>query len=251
MPEGVPLGPPVDARLALRPERQTIEGRYVTLVPLDTAHAPALYEHLCEPSNSAVWTYMPVENENFTSLSRFTEHIAQLSVSEDPFFYALIPKQDLPSDGAAGTVKAKAGRPVGYLSYLNIEPAHRCTEIGWVTFSPALQRTTAATEALALVMQHAFEELRNRRVEWKCDALNAKSRRAAERLGFVYEGLFRKHRIVHGRSRDTAWFSVVDDDWEEGKVGAALEMWLDPGNFTDGRQVRTLEQVRQELRGGQ
>ncbi|RYP27109.1 hypothetical protein DL767_007806 [Monosporascus sp. MG133] len=251
MSEGVPLGPPVDARPALRPARQAIEGRYVTLAPLDTAHVPALYECLCGPSNNVVWAYMPIPNENFASLSEFTEFIAQLSASEDPFLYTVIPKRDLLSEQDAGTVRAKAGTPVGYLSYLNIEPAHRCTEIGHVAFSPALQRTREASEALALAMRHAFVELRNRRVEWKCDALNAKSRRAAERLGFVYEGLFRKHRVVRGRNRDTAWFSVVDDDWEEGKVGAALEMWLDPGNFADGRQVRTLEQVRQELRGGQ
>lgn len=248
MSERPPVGAPVDPRPAQRPERRDIEGQYVTLTPLDaSSHAPALFEQLCGPSHSVVWTYMPKPSSgDFDSLSQFIEHLEPHQASTDPVFYTIIPKRDLP-----GTSGAKAGTPVGFISYLNIEPAHRSVEIGFVTFAPAaLQRTTEATEVLGLMMRHAFEGLGYRRVEWKCDALNRPSRRAAERLGFVYEGLFRQHRIVRARNRDTAWYSVTDEEWADGGVGAALEKWLDPENFKGGKQIKTLEQIRAELRGG-
>lgn len=242
-----PLGAPVDdPRPAQWPQRQDIEGRYVTLTPLDAAtHGPALFSQLCGPARAAVWAYMPTSGDEVATPAQFAAHLESQQRSTDMVFYAIVPKS--PPSPHGGT-----GKPAGFVAYLNIAPAHRSVEIGYVTFAPApvLQRTTAATEALGLMMRHALEDLRYRRVEWKCDALNGPSRRAAERLGFVYEGLFRQHRIVRGRNRDTAWFSVTDGDWTDGAVGAALASWLDPANFRDdGGQVRSLEQIREGLRG--
>lgn len=254
MSSGGSVGPPVDPRPARWPERQPIEGRYVTLAPIEASHAPALYEQLCGAGlspevRSAVWRYLPGVKEGFETQAEFTEHIAQLPESRDPFYYTvLLPKAS--ADEKADDDGTKPGTPVGYLAYLNIEPGHRSVEIGWVTFSPALQRTRAATEALALAIEHAVQNLGFRRVEWKCDALNTRSRRAAERLGFAPEGLFRAHRIVRGRNRDTAWYAIVDDeDWVRGRVGAALKAWLRPDNFrADGSQVKKLEEIREQLR---
>lgn len=137
--------------------------------------------------------------------------------------------------------------PVGVAAYLNIEPAMGSVEVGGITFAPALQGTVAATEAMYLMMAHVFDDLGYRRYEWKCDALNEPSRRAAERLGFRYEGLFEQHRVVRGRNRDTAWFSITDVRWEL-SVKSALEAWLEPDNFSgDGRQRRRLHEVRAAL----
>jgi RimJ/RimL family protein N-acetyltransferase len=130
---------------------------------------------------------------------------------------------------------------------MNIVPSHRTIEIGHVLFSPVLQRTTAATESIYLLMKHCFEDLNYRRVEWKANDLNEPSKRAALRLGFVFEGVFRKHMVVKGRNRDTAWFSVTDDEWEGGVKGG-LEKWLENANFDEsGLQLRKLEEVRASL----
>lgn len=129
------------------------------------------------------------------------------------------------------------------MSYLAIVPEHGSIEIGNIMFGPALQRTTAATEAIFLVAGHAFDDLGYRRLEWKCNALNGPSRRAAERFGFVYEGTFARHRVVKGRNRDTAWFAITDERWPG--VRRAFQAWLAPENFdADGRQRRALEAVR-------
>ena len=240
----------------------------MTLAPIEASHAPALYEQLCGAGlspevRSAVWRYLPGVKEGFETEAEFTEHIAQLQESRDPFWYTVLLAKASADEGAkkAGTnpgtdadtdTGTGTGTPVGYLAYLSIEPGHRSVEIGGLTFSPALQRTRAATEALALAVEHAVEALGYRRVEWKSDALNARSRRAAERLGFAPEGLFRAHRIVRGRNRDTAWYAIVDDaDWVRGCVGAALKAWLHPDNFhEDGSQVKKLEEIREQLRRG-
>jgi RimJ/RimL family protein N-acetyltransferase len=127
-------------------------------------------------------------------------------------------------------------------SYLRIEPAQGSVEVGHLQFSPLMQRTPVATEAMYLMMKHAFE-LGYRRYEWKCDSLNAGSRRAAARLGFTFEGIFRQAIVYKGRNRDTAWFSVLDSEWPA--LDAAFQAWLDPGNFdTDGRQRRSLAALR-------
>ena len=128
-----------------------------------------------------------------------------------------------------------SGKAVGYASYMRIEPVHRVIEVGSILYTPRLQQTTLATEAMYLMARHVFEDLGYRRYEWKCNALNAPSRRAALRFGFTFEGIFRQHMIVKGRNRDTAWFSMLDSEWPVRK--ANFERWLDPSNFgADGRQ---------------
>lgn len=138
---------------------------------------------------------------------------------------------------------------MGIITYLNIVPEYRSIEIGHVLFSPLLQRTTAATESIYLLMKHAFEDLHYLRVEWKANDLNEPSKRAALRLGFVFEGVFRKHMVVKGRRRDSAWYSVTDDEWflkGKGSVKDALVKWLDASNFDgEGRQRRKLESFRE------
>ena len=147
------------------------------------------------------------------------------SASEDPLFFAIL---DKPSCA-----------PAGYACFMRIEPAHRCIEVGSILFAPSLQRTRGATEAMYLMARHVFEDLGYRRYEWKCNTLNEPSRRAALRLGFTFEGVFRQHMIVKGRNRDTAWYSMLDHEWPARK--AAFERWLDPGNFDDqGRQKSPL-----------
>jgi len=151
--------------------------------------------------------------------------------SEDPLFFAI--------------VDAASGRAAGIGSYLRIGPASGSIEVGHLQFSPRLQRTPAATEAMQLMMCNAFE-LGYRRYEWKCDALNAASRRAAERLGFRFEGVFRQATVYKGRSRDTAWYSIIDQEWPG--LERAFRMWLEPGNFDhDGRQRRSLADCREEV----
>ena len=131
------------------------------------------------------------------------------------------------------------GDAVGYASYMRIEPVHRVIEVGSILYTPRLQRTIGATEAMYLMARHVFEDLGYRRYEWKCNALNAPSRSAALRLGFTFEGIFRQHMIIKGRNLDTAWFSMLDSEWPQRK--AAFERWLDPSNFdANGRQRQSL-----------
>jgi RimJ/RimL family protein N-acetyltransferase len=134
------------------------------------------------------------------------------------------------------------------VSYLRITPEFGVIEIGHIWFAPGLQRTTAASEAIYLLARHAFDDLGYRRVEWKCDALNAASRRAAERFGFTFEGVFRKHQIVKGRNRDTAWYAITNDQWPA--IRAGFQSWLSPENFDrDGRQIRPLGELTARGRG--
>lgn len=267
-----PLGAVLsDPSPAATPKRHTaLQGRYVSLEPLDaTKHAASLYAALCEhPSTRTTtdgsawpgWAYLPVGP--FASQADFTAQIEAYSAMTDPFFYAVVAKRDIlskPSAADSTTTTTTAGTAVGWLSLLNIETAHQSVEVGHVAFSPVLQRTVESTEAFYLVIRHALEDLGNRRLEWKCDALNAPSRRAAARLGMTYEGTFRKHRIVRGRNRDTAWFSIVDDEWfgeggrgdeEMGGLRGTFVEWLGEDNFDEaGAQRRTLEEVRAAIRG--
>ncbi|EFX01831.1 gcn5-related n-acetyltransferase [Grosmannia clavigera kw1407] len=224
---GLPIGPLVDATPATRPSHTTLAGRLVTLVPLDAeAHGAALFAATAGPGQDALWLYMG--DGPYASLDTFREALRQKAASLDPLFFTIISN--------------KTREPVGYASYLRIDPANRAVEVGNIMFSRALQRTAAATEALFLLARHAFDVLGFRRYEWKCNALNAPSRRAAERLGFVFEGVFRQHMIVKGRNRDTAWFSMLVDEWPARK--AAFERWLAPENFDDeGHQRKTLERI--------
>lgn len=227
-----PLGPVVPEKTVPFPPRRTLDGKYASLVPIDASHAPALFAHLGGEANAHLYTYMPIPP--ILTLEGFETQINEWIASKDPQFYAIL-------SGPSTDPKAEA---VGVMSYLNIVPSSRRIEIGWIMLSEALKRTTKATEVFYLSMKNAFEELGYDRVEWKADNLNAASLGAAKRLGFVPEGTFRKHIIVKGRRRDTAWFSVTDDEWPVVKAGA--EAWLDEGNFDEnGKQKRGLKECRE------
>jgi RimJ/RimL family protein N-acetyltransferase len=173
-----------------------------------------------------MWTYMPYGP--FASLDEHQAWCRQMAASDDPLFYAII-------DSASN-------RAVGVASYLRIEPMLGAIEVGHIAYSPLLQRTAAATEAMYLMMRRAFAELGYRRYEWKCDALNQPSRRAADRLGFTFEGTFRQAIIYKGRNRDTAWYSVIDSEWPDLK--ARYEAWLAPSNFDEkGVQRQSLGEL--------
>jgi len=220
----------VDAAPARRPERIALTGRHVALRPLDPeADGARLYPALHGPEREALWRYL--SPSPFESEAGFLDYLRGLGATPDPFAYAI-------ADPASG-------EPLGWLCLMRIEPAQRVVEVGNILFAPRLQRSPAATEAVFLIAAHAFETLGYRRLEWKCDDLNEPSKRAALRLGFTYEGLFRQHMIVKGRSRDTAWFSMLEAEWPRRKL--AFEAWLAPENFdAAGRQRRSLADVREE-----
>ncbi len=221
LPEtAMPIGPRVDASSAKRPGRTTLQGRLVTLMPLDpVAHGDTLYEETHGDGKDQLWRYL--FEGPFPDRAAFDIHLRRQAASEDPLFFTIL---DRASKSAAG-----------YAAYMRIEPAHRVIEVGSIVYTQRLQQTALATEAMYLMARHVFEDLGYRRYEWKCNALNAPSRRAALRLGFTFEGVFRQHMIVKGRNRDTAWFSMLDSEWPVRK--ANFERWLDPSNFTaDGRQ---------------
>jgi RimJ/RimL family protein N-acetyltransferase len=205
----------------------TITGRRVALVPLDPArHEAALFDAL--QGDPRLWDFLPYGP---FSREEWGTWIRASAASEDPRFFAV--------ERAGG-----APAPLGFLSFLRNEPAHRVIEVGHIAFGPALQRTPEATEAILLVAREAFDGLGYRRLEWKCDARNARSRAAAERFGFTYEGTFRQHMIVKGRNRDTAWFAMLDREWPA--VRAAFERWLDEENFDgEGRQRARLADLRE------
>ena len=209
------------------PRRVPMAGRTVTLEPLDaTRHAAPLWRAV--EGHDELWTWL--FDGPFPTEAEFTADIAQKQAAADRIFYAIIP--------------AEAGAAVGYASYLRIEPAHGIIEVGNILLSPALQRTTAATEAMYLMARHIFDNLGYRRYEWKCNAENAPSRRAAQRLGFTFEGIFRQHMVVKDRNRDTAWFAMLDHEWPARK--RAFEAWLDPANFdNENSQYKSLAEFRQ------
>lgn len=228
LPEKAPCPPSAEAVVstARRPLRETLEGRFVTLAPLVPAHADDLYGPSHGPGRDELWRYMFVGP--FADLQEFRADIAEKSANEDQLFFAVVDK--------------RSGKAVGLQAYLNIEPAHGSIEVGWVLYSPALQRSIRATEAQYLFARHTFETLGYRRYQWKCDNANQRSKAAAARLGFTFEGLFRQHMIVKGRNRDTAWFSMLDGEWPARKV--AFETWLDTANFDpEGRQKRSLSDL--------
>jgi RimJ/RimL family protein N-acetyltransferase len=206
------------------PERVTLAGRYVTLAPFDAGcHALALWQGVRGTENDALWAYL--FEGPFPDFAAFREDCERKSASMDPLFLAIVDRA--------------SGQAVGRASFMRIEPKHRCIEVGSILYSPALQRTRGATEAMYLMARHVFEALRYRRYEWKCNALNEPSRRAALRLGFKYEGIFRQHMIAKGRNRDTAWYAMIDSEWPALK--AEFERWLEPGNFdAEGRQRSSL-----------
>ncbi|TVQ54573.1 MAG: N-acetyltransferase [Rhodobacteraceae bacterium] len=202
-------------------------GRWCAVEPLDAdAHAEDLFA--ANSADDAMWSYMGYGP--FETLDAFRGWIADFASGPDPLFFA---------------IRNEAGAPVGMASYLRIAPAAGAIEIGNLCFSPALQSTRAATEALTLLMGRAFA-LGYRRVEWKCNALNARSRRLAQRLGFSFEGVHRQAIVVKGRNRDTAWYSVIDGEWPA--LSAVFAEWLDPANFdAGGRQRARLSDMTRPL----
>src|SRR5579864_6556430 len=214
---------------ARSPERSSLEGELVRLEPVDPVrHARDLFEASRDADN--IWTYLAYGP--FDSLATFNLWLEARAASRDPLFFAVV-------DRAANVAR-------GMASYLRIEPDHGVIEIGHIWFAPSLQRTRQATEAIFLLARHAFDELGYRRLEWKCDSLNAPSRRAAERFGFTYEGIFRQHMVTKDRNRDTAWFSIIDSEWPSRR--AAFERWLAPDNFDSaGRQRRSLAAIREGI----
>ena len=220
----LPIGPLVEnASPAPRPARVTLAGRFVTLTPLDAAaDAEELWRAGFEDSaNDDLWLYMG--DGPYADYASFRAGIEKKAASEDPLFFAI----------------RQGGKAVGYASLMRIDLAHRVIEVGNILYSPLLQRTPGATEAMYLLARYVFDELGYRRYEWKCNSCNEPSRRAAARLGFTYEGLFRQHFIIKGRNRDTAWFSMLDGEWPARRE--AFEDWLAPGNFdAGGGQVAAL-----------
>lgn len=203
------------------PAGKVLDGRHVRLEPLSAArHGAALFA--AYRGDDRVWDYLPYGP--FSDEAGYLDWLGSVEGAADPYFYAIIDK---------GT-----GLAAGVASYLRITPAMGSIEVGHINLAPSLQKTRAATEAMALMMEWAFQA-GYRRYEWKCDALNLPSRRAAERLGFSYEGTFRQAAVVKGRNRDTAWFAAIDAEWP--RLKAAFDTWLDPANFdASGRQKRSL-----------
>lgn len=222
------LDEPIDWSPVAPPSGEPLRGDHVLLRPLDPdADAEPLYSVSHPPAGDpAIWTYLP--DGPYESPQHLQQRLSWAQGAEGHVYYAIEP--------------LAAGCPQGQASYLRIEPGFGTIEIGHIWFGPELRRTTAATEAIYLLARHAFDDLGYRRLEWKCDALNAASRRAAERFGFRFEGVFRKHQIVKGRNRDTAWFAVTDDDWPA--VHTGFESWLAPRNFdAEGVQRHSLSDL--------
>jgi RimJ/RimL family protein N-acetyltransferase len=220
------LGPKIEARPAPRPQHVTLKGRAVTLVALAPAHAEPLFTASNGPGRDHLWTYL--FNGPFGGLAEFAADVEAKSKASDPLYFAVLDNRD--------------GRPVGYQSLMRIDPANRVIEAGGIMYTPLLQATIGSTEAQYLFAKYVFDDLGYRRYEWKCNDRNAPSRRAALRLGFTFEGVFRQHMIVKSRSRDTAWFSMLDHEWPARR--AAFEAWLAPDNFdAQGKQKRRLQDI--------
>lgn len=207
-----------------RPPRNAMEGRFCIVEPVDPArHAADLHAANSLDRQGRNWTYLPYGP--FDRMEDYRGWLDRVSAADDPLFHAIIER--------------RSGRAVGVASYMRIDPAAGVIEVGGINYAPPLQRTTAATESMYLMMRRAFDELGYRRYEWKCDALNAPSRAAAQRLGFRYEGLFRQATVYKARNRDTCWFSIIDSEWPGLK--SRFERWLDPANFdAAGRQRHSL-----------
>jgi RimJ/RimL family protein N-acetyltransferase len=227
---GRPIGRKVDGTPARRPGPVVLAGRFGRVEKLEDRHGAALWQALKD--DNATWAYLGYGP--FADAAAFAAWFAERPKLDDPYSYAVV---------------EPGGRAVGIAALMEIRPAMRVIEVGNIVYSPALQRTPLATEAQYLLARYVFETLGNRRYEWKCNALNAPSRRAAARFGFTFEGLFRQHQIVKGRNRDTAWFSMLDTEWPARK--AAYERWLAPDNFdAAGRQKLSLASLNRGALAG-
>ena len=215
----LPVGDAVDTTPALMPGAVTLKGHYGTVERLDAArHGPSLWAAMA--GHDRIWTYIFVAPPPDEATFRST--IADYASHKERIFYAVV---------------GNDGNALGILSLMEIRPAMRVIEVGNIVYAPALQRTPLGTEAQYLIARYAIETLGYRRYEWKCDNLNAPSRRAAARYGFTFEGIFRQHMIVKGRNRDTAWFSILDSEWPARRV--AFERWLAPENFDSNGMQKT------------
>ena len=214
-----------------RPRREPLEGRYVVLEPLSAAkHGDGLFEASSVPDIGSRFRYLPDTPPE--SRSAFQAWLDSAEASADPMFFAVIDKA--------------SGKVAGRQTFLRIEHVHGVIEIGHIYWGPLVARKPAATEAQFLFTKYAFDDLGYRRYEWKCNNLNEPSKRAAERFGFTFEGVFRQHLVIKGQNRDTAWYSIIDKEWPA--LRRAYEGWLDPPNFdSDGQQKRKLEDFRAEF----
>ena len=212
----------------LRPERKVLEGRYVRLEPLSAArHGDGLYEASSVPDVDGRFAWLP----DYPPERRadFQPWLEKVEASEDPLFFTVIDKA--------------SGKVAGRQTLMRIDPAYGVIEIGNIYWGPVISRKPAATEAQFLFAKYAFDDLGYRRYEWKCNNRNEPSKRAAERFGFKFEGIFRQHLVVKGENRDTAWYSIIDKEWPA--LRQAYEAWLDPANFDgEGRQRQRLEDFR-------
>ncbi len=227
---GQMIGEPVPGWTARPwPPRTPIKGRFCRVEPLDVArHAPALQDAFAQAS-AASWTYLPDFMGPHPTLAAWQTWLQSAMASKDPLWHAI--------------VEVKSGRAVGIGCYLRIDANSGSIEVGGLLYSPLLQKTPAATEAMYLMMRRAFDELGYRRYEWKCDHLNAPSRSAALRLGFTFEGTFRQHMVYRGRSRDSDWFSILHSEWP--RLRAMFEQWLKSENLdSEGRQNASLASFR-------
>ena len=222
-----PVGPIVDPLPpGTTPDLRPLHGRWIRLDPVSVArHAQSLFDSFNgKDPDGDVWTWMAYGP--FADLDSFAAWLKDREAARDPWFYAFVDR--------------KTGEAKGMGSFMRADPANGAIEIGNIWMAPALQQTREATEAIYLMIRHAFDDLGVRRLEWKCDALNEPSRRAAKRFGFQFEGIFRQHFIIKGRNRDTAWFAMIDKDWP--KVRAGFEAWLAESNFDDiGKQKAKLQ----------
>ncbi len=226
---GQPLERPVpDWQGCAFPPRTVLEGRHCRVEPFDLdRHAADLFEAVMLDAEGRNWTYLAYGP--FDSLEAYREWAAKTCTGDDPLFHT--------------TIDLATGKAVGVASLMRIDAPNGVIETGHIHFSPAMQGTPLSTETMYLLMRQVFDELGYRRYEWKCNNMNEASKRAATRLGFTFEGLFRQLNVSKGRNRDTAWFSILDSEWPDRK--AAFETWLDPSNFdAEGRQKRSLSALR-------
>ncbi len=216
-----------------RPAREALEGRFVRIEPLDAAlHGDGLFEASSVADAEIRFRWLPDTPPE--SRAAFQPWLEKSEASLDPIFFTVIDKS--------------SGKIAGRQTFMRVDEKNGVVEIGNIYWGPLVSRTPATTEALYLFARQAFDKLGYRRFEWKCDNDNAPSKRAAERFGFVFEGIFRQHLIVKGKNRDTAWYSMLDSEWPDNR--RAFEAWLDPANFDgEGRQIRRLEEIRASQAG--
>ncbi len=223
-----PLGPEIDSTPRPLPARVAIRGQYATLEPMHRRHAADLWR--AAQGADDTWTWLGTGP--FVSADAMARQVMDLASKHDPMLWVVRP--------------VTTGVVTGWLALMDIQPGNASIELGNIWFGPALQRTRAATEAIFLLLRLAADDLGYRRLVWKCNALNAPSKRAAERLGFTFEGRHRAHMVVKGRQRDTDWYSIVGDEWP--RCRDALLAWLDPANFAaDGSALYSLADLRSRI----